>query len=44
MRRGWKILIGAVLVAAVLLAINTVVVGNETEAAGVTEPGAGSST
>jgi pimeloyl-ACP methyl ester carboxylesterase len=39
MRRGWKILIGVVAVAAVLLAINTIVVGNETKSAGVTEPG-----
>jgi pimeloyl-ACP methyl ester carboxylesterase len=39
MRRGWKIAIGAAVVAAVLLAINTIVVDHETKAAGVTEPG-----
>jgi len=39
MRRGWKILIGVVLVAAALLALNTISVDNETKAAEVTEPG-----
>jgi pimeloyl-ACP methyl ester carboxylesterase len=39
MGRGWKILIGVVAVAAVLLTINTVVVDHETKAASVTEPG-----
>jgi pimeloyl-ACP methyl ester carboxylesterase len=39
MRRGWKILIGVVVVLAVLLALNTLSVDNETKAAGVTEPG-----
>jgi pimeloyl-ACP methyl ester carboxylesterase len=39
MRRGWKILIGVVLVAGALLALNTVSVDNETKAAEVTEPG-----
>jgi pimeloyl-ACP methyl ester carboxylesterase len=39
MRRGWKILIGAVVLAVVLLALNTISVDNETKAAGVTEPG-----
>lgn len=39
MRRGWKILIGVVLVVAALLALNTISVDNETKAAEVTEPG-----
>jgi pimeloyl-ACP methyl ester carboxylesterase len=39
MRRGWKILIGVVALLAVLLALNTLSVDNETKAAGVTEPG-----
>jgi pimeloyl-ACP methyl ester carboxylesterase len=39
MRRGWKILIGAVLVIVVLLGLNTVIVDGETKSAGVTEPG-----
>jgi len=39
MRRGWKILIGAVLAIAILLGLNTVIVDRETKAAAVTEPG-----
>jgi len=39
MRRGWKILIGVVVVAAILLGLNTVIIDHETKAAGVTEPG-----
>jgi pimeloyl-ACP methyl ester carboxylesterase len=39
MRRGWKILIGVVLVLAVLLGVNAITVDHETKAAGVTEPG-----
>ncbi len=39
MRRGWKILIGAVLAIAVLLGLNTLIVDGETKPAGVTEPG-----
>lgn len=39
MRRGWKILIGIGAALAVLLALNTVIVGHETKAAAVTEPG-----
>src|SRR5689334_639384 len=39
MRRGWKILIGVVIVLAVLLALNTVIVDGETKSASVTEPG-----
>jgi len=39
MRRGWKILIGALLAIAVLLALNTVIVDRETKPAGATEPG-----
>lgn len=39
MRRGWKILIGVVIVLVVLIAVNTVVVGDETKSAGVNEPG-----
>jgi pimeloyl-ACP methyl ester carboxylesterase len=39
MRRGWKILIGIVVVLVVLLGLNTLIVDHETKAAGVTEPG-----
>ena len=39
MRRGWKILIGVLIVLAVLLAVNTVVVGNQTKDAEVTVDG-----
>jgi len=39
MRRGWKILIGVVVVVAALLALNTISVDNETKGAEVTEPG-----
>jgi len=39
MGRGAKIAIGAVIVLAALLAVNTVVVDHETKEAGVTEPG-----
>jgi pimeloyl-ACP methyl ester carboxylesterase len=39
MRRGWKILIGVVVVLAILIGINAVVVGNETKSAEVNEPG-----
>jgi len=39
MRRGWKILIGVAAVLAVLLGLNTLVIGHETKAAGATEPG-----
>lgn len=39
MRRGWKILIGVVVIAVALLALNTISVENETKAADVTEPG-----
>jgi pimeloyl-ACP methyl ester carboxylesterase len=39
MRRGWKILIGVVVVLIVLLGLNTISVGHETKAAGVTEAG-----
>jgi pimeloyl-ACP methyl ester carboxylesterase len=39
MRRGWKILIGVVLVLVVLLGLNALSVDNETKSAGVTEPG-----
>lgn len=39
MRRGWKILIGVVVVLVALLALNALSVDNETKAAGVTEPG-----
>lgn len=39
MRRGWKILIGVVLLLIVLLALNALSVDHETKAAGVTEPG-----
>ena len=44
MRRGWKILIGVVVVLVVLLGLNALSVDHETKAAGVTEPGEGSST
>jgi len=40
MKRRWKILIGIMVVLAVLLAVNTIVVGNETKAAGITTAGA----
>lgn len=39
MRRGWKILIGVVVVLVVLLGLNALSVDHETKAAGVTEPG-----
>src|ERR1700709_975542 len=39
MRRGWKILIGVVVVLIVLLGLNALSVDHETKAAGVTEPG-----
>jgi pimeloyl-ACP methyl ester carboxylesterase len=39
MGRGWKILIGVVVVLVVLLGLNTLSVDHETKAAGVTEPG-----
>ncbi len=39
MRRGWKILIGVVVVLVVLLGLNALVVDHETKSAGVTEPG-----
>jgi pimeloyl-ACP methyl ester carboxylesterase len=39
MRRGWKILIGAVVVLIVLLGLNALSVDSETKAASVTEPG-----
>jgi pimeloyl-ACP methyl ester carboxylesterase len=39
MGRGWKILIGAVLIVAALLALNTISVEDETKPAGITEPG-----
>jgi pimeloyl-ACP methyl ester carboxylesterase len=39
MRRGWKILIVVGVALAVLLALNTVIVDNETKSASVTEPG-----
>jgi len=39
MRRGWKILIGVVIALAVLLAINSVIVDNETKEAEVTVEG-----
>ena len=39
MRRGWKIAIGALVAVAVLLAINTIVVDNQTKAAEVTIDG-----
>ncbi len=39
MRRGWKILIGAIVALAVLLGVNAVVTDGETKAAEVNEPG-----
>lgn len=39
MRRGWKILIGVVVVLLVLLGLNALTVDHETKSAGVTEPG-----
>jgi len=39
MRRGWKILIGVVVVLVVLVGLNALVVDHETKSAGVTEPG-----
>ena len=39
MGRGWKILIGVVVVLAVLLGLNALIVDQETKPAGVTEPG-----
>lgn len=39
MRRGWKILIGVVIVLAVLIGVNALVVDGETKSAAVTEPG-----
>jgi pimeloyl-ACP methyl ester carboxylesterase len=39
MRRGWKILIGVVVVLVVLLGLNALAVDHETKSAGVTEPG-----
>jgi pimeloyl-ACP methyl ester carboxylesterase len=39
MRRGWKILIGVIVVLVVLLGLNALSVDRETKAAGVTEPG-----
>jgi pimeloyl-ACP methyl ester carboxylesterase len=39
MRRGWKILIGVLVALALLLALNKVIVDNETKGAAVTEPG-----
>ena len=39
MRRGWKILIGVLVVLAALLVVNTIVVGNETKDAEVTVDG-----
>jgi pimeloyl-ACP methyl ester carboxylesterase len=39
MRRGWKILIGVVVVLVVLLGLNALTVGHETKSAGVDEPG-----
>jgi pimeloyl-ACP methyl ester carboxylesterase len=39
MRRGWKIAIGVVAALAVLIVVNALIVGRETKAAGVTEPG-----
>ena len=39
MRRGWKILIGVLIVLAVLLAVNTVVIDNQTREAEVTVDG-----
>jgi pimeloyl-ACP methyl ester carboxylesterase len=39
MGKGWKILVGVILVVGALLALNTITIDNETEAAAVTEPG-----
>jgi pimeloyl-ACP methyl ester carboxylesterase len=39
MRRGWKILIGVVVVLAVLLVLNALTIDHETKSAGVTEAG-----
>ena len=39
MGRGWKILIGVVVVLVVLLAVNTLIVDRETKPAEVTVPG-----
>jgi pimeloyl-ACP methyl ester carboxylesterase len=39
MRRGWKILIGVVVLLVVLLGLNAITVDHETKAAGVTEAG-----
>src|SRR3954452_22855798 len=39
MRRGWKILIGVVVLLIVLLGLNALSVDHETKAAGATEPG-----
>lgn len=39
MRRGWKILIGVVVVLVVVLGLNALSVDHETKAAGATEPG-----
>jgi pimeloyl-ACP methyl ester carboxylesterase len=39
MGRGWKILVGAALIVAALLALNTITLDGETEAAEATEPG-----
>ncbi len=39
MRRGWRILIGVVVLLVVLLGLNALSVDHETKAAGVTEPG-----
>ena len=39
MRRGWKILIGALVALAILLAVNTIVLNQETKAAEVTVSG-----
>lgn len=38
MRRGWKVLIGVLAVLAALLAVNTIVLDNQTKEAGVTDP------
>jgi pimeloyl-ACP methyl ester carboxylesterase len=39
MRRGWKILIGAAVILAVLLALNTLLIGNQTKPAEANVPG-----
>ena len=39
MRRGWKILIGVAVILAVLLALNTLLIGNETKPAEANVPG-----